>query len=352
MNPCLLQRRVMTLAAALIAACAPLASGQFVWDGELAPMNDHTWHQEENWDRNLGTPGAFDDVTISTQLNGEPPLVHINEDAAAKTLMLDKEGINVYLNNAATLLVADDLTMTSTPQMGTSNFTHVSTGQMTVMGALRIGTAPVLAPRSGSGLFNLGGVIGPSVNATLETQRTFVGYEANPGDDGLPELNGVFHHWQGLHRVRENLHLGFLRDSWGEYVLGADGAAATLEVGGIVNVGLNGRGGFTQRGDSRHTIQGHLLIAEAAGSVGNYVLESGILTVPNLFIGRQGGFGSFLLQRAGEVDITTLVIGGPAGPADDEFSASNGTLKLRDLHVGTTGTLLLGAANIVQKPGL
>jgi hypothetical protein len=88
LNHRILQRHVtIPAAAALIAACARLAPGQFIWEGKLAPHlnrtdpgNDYSWHKGRNWNFNDDAfPGAANDVTISTQINGQPPLVHIDE---------------------------------------------------------------------------------------------------------------------------------------------------------------------------------------------------------------------------------------------------------------------------------
>jgi hypothetical protein len=225
---------------------------------------------------------------------------------------------------------------TFTQRAGTINVTNVP-------GNFYLGRAA-----SGSGTYNLeGGSLGVAASAYV-------------GASGA----GFFNQTGGSLTVDRVLFLGYAPTGNGIYTLD-DGTitAGRMAVGGMVTSSLSpdyGKGGtgfFTQKNGSVTLtgywgtvngvptwFAGNLMVGRGAGSQGTYDLQGGTVNAENIIVGGNEhlvggtqGTGNFL-QSGGSVTAANLLLIGTDPDGSGNYSMSNGTLLVRDVIVGSTGT--------------
>jgi hypothetical protein len=247
-------------------------------------------------------------------------------------------------------------------QSGSDGTYHLSAGTLTIRGS---GQSTI--GQSGTGTFNQTGgthtsdlvVVGDARDSdgtyTLEdgrlsTRETIVGKEGG----------GTFNHEGGRHEPTMDLTLGSAKRGSGQYNLTGGGV---LDVGDQTTVGDEGFGEFFLFGGT-HTNRGNLVLANNAGSTGNYEASSGTLDVRGTTIVGQAGTGEYFQAGAtatmgglvvadagtGKVSVTAVGELTVNGDVDVGTSTGDGTL---DVFGGgkltATGTIRIGGVDMNLK---
>ncbi len=146
-----------------------------------------------------------------------------------------------------------------------------------------------------------------------------VGFEEYIGDNGT----GSFTQSGGTHTVSSFMILGNNAGGSGSYLLNS--GLLYVGVGGNANedIGNSGSGSFTQM-DGNHMVSGVLLLGNAAGATGTYDLQGGSLSATDEFVGVSGS-GSFM-QSGGTNTVGIMFLGLNGGSGTYNLSG-NGQLS-------------------------
>jgi T5SS/PEP-CTERM-associated repeat protein len=207
-------------------------------------------------------------------------------------------------------------------------------------GALTVGAMVLGQNGSGSGTYNLnGGTLNDSLivgdagvgvfNNSGGTHNVFgdliIGNQS--GGDGTYNLSGT-----GSLAMSGDMNLGFASGATGAF----NQSAGSIDIVSNENIGLGGKGTFTQTGGS-HGLSGDLAIGFSSGSQGKYDMSgagSSLSVTGTAFVGAAGK-GDFV-HNGGSVGANVVSIGNNPGGI--------GTYTLKDGTLTVTRTTFVGAS--------
>jgi len=224
--------------------------------------------------------------------------------------------------------------------VGTGNGTYnLELGTLTVNGNMYVGDW-------GIGTFNQSG--GSSViGDALVVGATATGVGTYNISDGTLSANfvqvaregrGTFNQTGGsvtISGLTGDLNLGQASGSIGSYDLSGD--SSILTVGRTINVGIDGKGTFTQTGGTV-TAAGGLILGGAVSGDGTYNLSSGSIKTGYEKIGVSGN--GYFSQSGGENTTEDLAVGDEMGGTGSYVLSGSGKLSVSkyDIRVGVKGT--------------